>query len=203
MSSLYSDPPFSRGGTLLADAAIDLDIDGNPIAGREIVGQVKAFRDINPYSGQVYSNRLVYCVAARYKPSNGNTGNLDQAGVLAARGLGFAFDITAPLTQFVAAVTAANVTAGLAFGVLDEYLTGTLRNNDIVWLVIKGPCEVAKLTGAAVNSGVAVEISATVGRFQTAATGVKVGQNIVGANVLSATTVARVNLFDTTANVSE
>lgn len=203
MSSLFSDPPFSRGGTLLADAAIDLDTNGNPIAGREIVGQIKAFRDIHPYTGELYSNRLVYCVAARYKPSNGNTGNLDQAGVLANRGLGFAFDPTAPLTQFVAAVTATNVTAGLAFGVLDEYLTGTLRNNDIVWLVIKGPCEVAKITSAAVNAGLSVEISATAGKVQTAANGVKIGQQIEGVVALTAVPVVRVNLFDTTANVSE
>ena len=33
MSSLFSDPPFSRGATLLNGEAIDLDVNGSPIAG--------------------------------------------------------------------------------------------------------------------------------------------------------------------------
>lgn len=198
MSSLFSDPPFTRGTTLLAGADIEL-VNGAPVAGAEIVGSVKAFRDIHPYTGQLYSNRLVYCVAARYTGAE-----LDQAGVIAARGVGYVFATTAPLTNFSAEVTQANVAAGLAFGVLDSYLTGTLRPNDIVWLVIDGPCEVAKASGAVIAVGAAVEVSATAGRFKTAVggTSVKVGQNIVGAQVASETLVARVNLFDTTANVA-
>jgi len=194
MSSLYSDPPFSRGGTLLADAAIDLDIDGNPIAGREIVGQVKAFRDINPYSGQVYSNRLVYCVAARFKPSNGAAGNLDQAGVLAARGTVYAFTLASPMAEFAAAATNANVAAGVATGVLDEYLTGTLRLNDIVWVVIKGPTSI-KQTAVAINTGLAVEVSATAGSVMTVASGAKIGQQIAGANSTGAVQLTCVTLW--------
>jgi hypothetical protein len=194
MSSLYSDPPFSRGGTLLADAAIDLDVDGNPIAGREIVGQVKAFRDINPYSGQVYSNRLVYCVAARFKPSNGAAGNLDQAGVLTARGTVYAFTLASPMAEFAAAATNANVAAGVATGVLDEYLTGTLRLNDIVWVVIKGPTSI-KQTAVAINTGLAVEVSATAGSVMTVASGAKIGQQIAGANSTAAVQLTRVTLW--------
>lgn len=194
MSSLYSDPPFSRGGTLLADATIDLDIDGNPIAGREILGQVKAFRDMNPYSGQVYSNRLVYCVAARFKPSNGAAGNLDQAGVLAARGTVYAFTLASPMAEFAAAATNANVAAGVATGVLDEYLTGTLRLNDIVWVVIKGPTSI-KQTAVAINTGLAVEVSATAGSVMTVASGVRIGQQIAGANSTGAVQLTRVTLW--------
>jgi hypothetical protein len=199
MSSLFSDPPFSRGTTLLAGETIDLDSNGNPIAGTEIVGQIKAFQDIHPVTKQRLSSRLVYCVAARYKGTA-----IAQADMLSTnRGTAYAFDTAAVLTEFTSAVTATNVADGRAFGVLDEYLSTALRPNDICWLVIKGPCEVKKITSAAVNAGVAVEISATAGSIQTANTGVKIGQQIAGANVAQATAVARVNLFDTTANVSE
>jgi hypothetical protein len=190
MSSLFSDPPFPRGNTLLNNEEIERDVNGAPIAGREIVGSVKVFQDIQPYTKDRLSNRLVYCVAARYKGSS-----LDQSQTAAARGTVYAFDLASPMAEFTNAATAANVTAGVAVGVLDEYLTGTLRQDDIVWLVLKGPTAVKKITSAAINTGIAVEVSATAGSVQAVASGVRIGQQIAGANVLAATPQARVNLW--------
>lgn len=190
MSSIFSDPGWRRGSTLLSGEVIDYDdapTNSIPTAGKEIVGQIKVFQDVNPYTGVRNSNRLVYCVAARWKPANG-TDTLTAANA----GQVFTFSATAPMSEFNAAATAANVTAGLPYGVLDEYLTVTVRPNDIVWLVVKGPATMAKLTGAAIAAGAAVEVSATAGQAQTATTGVKIGVQIAGASAASAATTARV-----------
>lgn len=186
MSSIFSDPSFRRGTTLLTGEAIDLDSAGAPIAGGEVVGQVKVFRDVNPYTGAKYSNRLVYCVAARYK---GTT--VSDASTVA--GEAYILDSAAPMTEFTNKATATSATAGLAVGVLDEYLTGELRTNDIVWLVVKGPVSV-KRTAAAVNAGVAVQISATAGSIATLSTGIAIGQQIEGANTSASAGLTRVNL---------
>jgi len=188
MSTIFSDPGWRRGSTLLNREVIEFSDVANtiPTAGAELVGQVKVFQDVNPSTGIRNSNRLVYCVAARYKGAS----NLTSADA----GKIFAFSTTAPMSEFSAVATAANVTAGLPFGVLDEYLSEEVRPNDIVWLVVKGPTTMAKLAGAAVAAGAAVEMSATAGSAQTASTLVKIGVQIAGASVASATTVMRVNV---------
>lgn len=187
MSSIFSDPWFRRGTTLLNGEQIELDGAGNPVAGTEIVGQVKVFQDVNPVGrGERYSNRLVYCVAARYK---GTT--VSDASTVA--GELYLFDAGAPLTNFTNKATATNATAGLAIGVLDEYLRGELRQNDIVWLVVKGPTSI-KRTAAAVNAGVAVQASATAGSIATVSTGIAIGQQIEGANTSASAGLTRVNL---------
>lgn len=189
MSSIYSDPFFRRGTTLLSGELIETDpISNAPIAGGEIVGQVKVFQDVNPYTGVRNSNRLVYCVAARYKGST-----VDDASTVA--GTIYAFDAAAPLTEFTSAVTGANATAGRGYGVLDEYLTGQLRQNDIVWLVIKGPTTVNKATGSAIAAGAAVEVSATAGAVTTASTGKQIALQVAGAEAASAATKVRVNMW--------
>lgn len=187
MSSIFSDPSFRRGTTLLSGEAIDLDSAGNPVAGGEVVGQVKVFRDVNPYTGQKYSNRLVYCVAARYKGASA----ISDASTVA--GEAYLLDAAAPMTEFTNKASSSNATAGLAVGVLDEYLTGELRPNDIVWLVVKGPTSV-KRTAAAVNAGVAVQLSGTAGSIATLSTGIAIGQQIEGANTSSSAGLTRVNL---------
>lgn len=186
MSSIFSDPPFRRGTTLLDRELIELE-NGVPVAGAPTVGEVKVFQDSNPVTGQIFSNRLVYCVAARWKGSDVN-----DASTVA--GTVYAFDPAAPLTDFSAAATTANITAGRGYGVLDEYITGPMRTNDIVWLVIKGPTTVNK-TSAAITAGAAVEMSATDGSVQAANTGVQLGLQIAGANAASGTTKVRVNLW--------
>jgi hypothetical protein len=186
MSSIFSDPSFRRGTTLLTGEAIDTE-GGVPVAGGEIVGQVKVFRDVNPYTGVKFSNRLVYCVAARYK---GTT--VSDASTVA--GEAYLFDLTDPLEEFTNKATTSNATEGLAFGVLDEYLTGELRTNDIVWLVVRGPTSI-KRTAAAINAGVAVQLSATPGSVVAKTTGLTIGQQIEGANTSASAGLTRVNVI--------
>lgn len=192
MSSLFSDPPFPRGATLLQGEAIELDGAGSPIAGVEIVGSVKAFPDVTPGTGPASvrnSNRLVYCVAARYKGST-----VTDATTVAGRI--YAFD-AASLTEFTSTATKTNVADGRLYGVLDEYLKGELRQNDIVWLVVKGPVAVAKETGAAFNSGLTAVVSNTAGQAAavgTASAGTVVIGTSIQATAASGATSLRINL---------
>lgn len=192
MSSLFSDPPFPRGATLLAGETIELDTASAPIAGREVVGQVKAFQDITPGTGPAStrnSNRLVYCVAARYKGS-------DVSDATTVAGRIYAFD-AGSLTEFTNTATKTNVADGRIIGVLDEYLTGTLRTNDIVWLVVKGPVKVAKETGATFAAGGVAVHSNTTGQAAVSGTAnagtVAIGTSIQ-AQAASGDTTVRINL---------
>lgn len=201
MSSIFSDPFFRRGTTLLSGEAVEVDSAGNPIAGHEVIGQVKAFQDVNPAgAGERYSNRLVYCVAARYI-GNDATG-ADLAGKVVA------FTGTAPLSQVgvsgsaaaSALATKTNVSDGRSYGVVDEYIPSTLaiRKNDIVWVVVKGPTTAAKESGAGVTAGNAVVISNTAGAVAAVGTNnagsIQVADNL-GGTVASGATTVRVNLW--------
>lgn len=196
MSSIFSDPFFRRGGTLLGGEQIELDGAGAPVAGTEVVGQVKAFQDVNPAgSGERYSNRLVYCVAARYKGSDTTGSALKRALV--------AFSGTAPLTEFSATATKTNVSDGRSYGVVDEYLSDAtaIRTNDIVWVVVKGPTTIAKEAGASgysITAGNAVVVSNTAGSVTpsgaTSAGTISIGDNL-GGTVASTATTVRVNLW--------
>lgn len=196
MSALFSDPSWRRGATLLSGETIEVDANSNPIAGRDIVGQVKIFQDVNPSTGAMNSNRLVYCVAARYTGSNGLT-SADAGKVIV-------FDPANPLTEFddtsMGYADSTNLTEGKAYGVLDEYIPEgvTVRTNDIVWIVAKGPCTVQKLTGAGndIAAGAVVEISATDGKVQDGAdvVGLVLGQCLATAG--TAATTARINLHN-------
>lgn len=186
MSSIFSDPFFRRGTTLLSGEPIERE--GNPavpVAGTGVVGAVKVFQDVNPYDGTRYSNRLVYCVAARYKGST-----VTDASTVAGRL--YVFDATRALTEFQNQATTTNATAGIAIGVLDEYLTGELRQDDIVWLVVKGPTSIQR-TAAAVNAGAAVQPSTTPGSIQ-AGTSPVIGQCIESANTSASAGATRINL---------
>lgn len=202
MSSIFSDPFFRRGATLLGGEAIEL-VGSTPVAGTEIVGQVKVFQDVEPTGTQKrLSNRLVYCVAARYK-GTAVTDASTVAGTL------YAFDTgsdNAALTEFTSAATASNIADGRAYGVLDEYLKGELRTNDIVWLVVKGPVRVKKTGGAsgttAFAAGSAAVVSATSGSITykgdgTANVGtVMIGQHLgSSASVPAADATIRINLW--------
>lgn len=167
MSSLTSDPPFGRGQSLLAGETVEFVPgigssynDQVPFAGREIVGTVKVFTDVDPVTRTTLSNELVYCVAARYRPSSSTT-VLNSGNTGADRGkavvLRMASGLTTPnllsTAEFSSFATAGDVVAGRRVGFIDEYLTSEIRANDIVWLVIRGPALVAKTTGAAINAG--------------------------------------------------
>jgi hypothetical protein len=172
MSSLFSDPPFARGTSLLNKEVIDIGTDYFPVAGREIVGSVKAFSDVNPGTGPAavrYSNRLVYCMACRYV----GTSALNPADNGADKGKFFVIDRANPLgAQFRATAAATDALNGKMVGVLDEYLTTEVRTNDIVWLVIGGPTSAVKAASSTivnnyveVSSGVAVTGSTVANRI--------------------------------------
>lgn len=191
MSSIFSDPFFRRGATLLGGETIeysDPPTNSKPIAGGEIVGQVKVFQDVEPTGTQKrLSNRLVYCVAARYKGST-----VSDASTVA--GEAYIFDDGAPLSEFTSKASSTNATAGKHIGVLDEYLTGELRQNDIVWLVVKGPTKI-KRTGPAIASGAAVQLSATAGQAAVLSSGTAIAQQIGdGGNTSASAGLTRVNL---------
>ena len=190
MSSIFSDPFFRRGSTLLGGETIETDSNG-PIAGREVVGQVKAFQDQKPTGlGERYSNRLVFCIAARYTGATNLTSA--DAGSL------FVFDTTATdgdlLAGFKDKATATNAKAGVAVGVLDEYLTVDVRPNDIVWLVVKGPTSV-KQTASSIAKGKGISPSSTGGSVATAST--SAGDLVCGqklAETSAAAAAVRVNM---------
>jgi hypothetical protein len=161
MSSLFSDPPFARGTTLLNNEVIELDPSGNPIAGVEIVGAVKVFPDAVPGTGPAAirnSNRLVYCMAARYTPVDGVT-KLNAGGTGVDKGKWYVLDRRGPLGTFSTVAAAADITDGRMVGVLDEYLNVEVRPNDIVWLVVKGPATTQKGNTSVIPGGLGVEVA--------------------------------------------
>lgn len=153
MSSFFSDPYFGRGQTLLSGEAIELNgaVSPNtayPVAGQNIVGDVKVFNDTNPRTAQTYSNQLVYCMACRYTGANVADGS-----TLAGR----VFPILADGASFSTLALAADMTAGKRMGVFDEYFTGALRTNDIVWLTVSGPTLI-NTTQAVIAAGSCVKL---------------------------------------------
>lgn len=172
MSSLFSDPPFARGTTLLAGETIEYNLPGvsysatndsgkqYPVAGREIVGQVKVFQDINPNTKARLSSELVYCIAARYKPTS-TTNLTSPAGKGVVLKIGQYLE-SASFDQTLA--SQANVNTGERVGFLDEYLSSStiIRPDDIVWVTFKGPASLLK-TAVAIDAGAVVSMSATAG----------------------------------------
>jgi hypothetical protein len=205
MSTIFSDPGWRRGSTLLNREAIELDADSRPIAGRELIGQVKVFQDVDPSSGQRYSNRLVYCVAARYTGSttltSADAGKVVSFNTVAASGPLISpsvYDLTdGPLSEFGGVATTTDVNTNFrTYGVLDEYLTEDVRQNDIVWVVMKGPTSVQS-AGTAVAAGGVVEVTGTAGRIQTRSSGSIIGTQLNGASVGgTAGALIRVNLHN-------
>lgn len=156
MSSIFSDPGWRRGGTLLNSETIEYsDPPANlvPSAGTELVGQVKVFQDINPSTGQRYSNRLVYAVAARYTGS----ALLDRDSLTDYAGRFVVLDDGLGTFDAVDGDNAA-VVAGKCVGVVDEYLSVDVRKNDIVWVVVKGPVNCRTASGSALAAGSACTI---------------------------------------------
>ena len=201
MSSIFSDPFFRRGNTLLSGEVIEYATDGTtPSQGTEVIGQVKAFQDVSPTgTGERFTNRLVYCVAARY------IGN-DTTGAVLRRQL-VDFSSTGPFTVIgvsgqaasVALAAKTDVAAGVTVGVVDEYLADNLpiRKNDIVWVVVKGPTTVAKETGSAILAGQGVYAANTAGQVTyngSSAGAVLIGENC-GGSLASGDTTTRINLW--------
>lgn len=194
MSSIFSDPGWRRGGTLLASETIEYSDPTtrlNPVAGNELVGQVKVFQDVNPSTGKRNSNRLVYCVAARYTGSS----PLDP---IANKGKAVVFNASNVLGEFDQFADDVDVTDGKCIGVLDEYLTVDVREDDIVWVVVKGPTTIRRLPGTQQDAGTAVGfVSATDNNLGTLSDndvtrGALIGQMIAAAAAADET--VRINL---------
>jgi len=234
MSSFHSDPPFNRGTTLLDGEAVEYSVGSAssyatavPFSGAEIVGQIKIFQDIQPVTRTRLSNELVYCVAARYKPATAsatlNCATHRGKAVILRTTATNSVDMQSTAefdTNGTVFASNANINAGNRVAFIDEYFTGTLRANDIVWLVVKGPAAIAKSTGSTIDAGALAALDAsTVGTAVTAssvltlssgtpntinvqalgiATGTynaTTGAVVTGANTLSADTFVRTRLY--------
>jgi hypothetical protein len=134
--SLLVDPPFALGQTLGVSSNDD---------GKNWVGAVKHFPDVDPTTGKVRSNRVKTCVAVR---------NVSGAALLPKRVARFDID-TAGVAPFADVDGYSAVTNEERVGVVDEYLPAAgVADKDVFWLTVAGPTEVAvALSGADVAVG--------------------------------------------------
>lgn len=193
MSAIFSDPPFRRGTTLCSGDFTQTGT-GNDLPGSEIVGQIKAFQDVNPSTGVRNSNRLVYCQAVRFLAA-------DVSDVTTIAGTVFAVDLAfengKPFATITSAATNTNVGAGRHYGVVDEYLSGTLKQNDVIWIVVKGPTAIKQAAATSLANGAVVELTGSAGKIQATASGTTIGSQIAGAATTTADANVRVNLIST------
>lgn len=145
MSTLTADPGFPRGAVLGVTQKM---YDAEPSNGSTIVGVVKTFRDENPTTGVVLSNRTVDCIAVR----NTSGGMLEPGTVVRFSPAG----VLSEVDQYAEAADA-------LVGIVDEYLPETLGapKDEVFWLVVKGPSSVWKLAGTAIDGNAVVCVSST------------------------------------------
>lgn len=157
MSTLTADPGFARGQVL---GVTKTYYDAQVGDGSHILGVRKVFADTHPQTGQILSNQTVECIAVK------NT----SGGALLPR----------TLVKFKAAAIATEVdggattSAGTRFGVVDEYLpVAGVPNNEVFWVVVRGPTTMEKLTHAtdeAIAAGAVVTATATAGKVESGTT---------------------------------
>ena len=125
MSTLTADPKFDRGHVLGIKWAYydsvnqpqDLQIgDGNTVKGTHSV-----FRDEHPYTGVLFSNATVECVAVK-----------NVSGAELNAGESVQLDPDAVFGETGGAVAT-------AFGIVDEYLTAPVKDGEVCWVVVRGP----------------------------------------------------------------
>ncbi len=163
--SLLIDPPFALGQTLGVSSLTD---------GTGWVGVVKQFPDVNPITGAIRSNRIKTCVAVR---------NVATIALAPKRTVVFA---TAAGLGGLSTVTGySSVLNAEHVGVVDEFLpTAGVAINDVFWVVVDGPTEVAGLV-----SGTAIAAGDRIAAVSAAAsTGLTAGR--VGPSLLSAASTA-------------
>lgn len=153
MSTMTSDPGFNRGQTLGITVKLYEAENGD---GSTVIGTRKEFRDENPKTGQLFSNRPVECVAVK----NVSSGALLPGQV--AR-----FKAAATSGQFsggiLGEVDATATASDVLIGVVDEYLPSAgVAVGEVFWLVTRGPSTVTK-TATSVAAGAAYGPSATAG----------------------------------------
>lgn len=161
---LQVDPPFGLGQTLGIDGINDSLYGISGSYGANWTGCVKEFTDVNPITGQVRSNRRKVCIAVR----NTSGAALLPKRVVRLAGLGTAL--------FGAADGYAAVANDSLVGVVDEWLpAGGVANNDVFWVTVDGPTEVAvALSGSdvAVRDRLSVVTAATSGATTAGRVGV-------------------------------
>jgi hypothetical protein len=149
---LQVDPPFGLGQTLGLDGVNDSLYGPGVAYGNNWMGCVKEFTDVNPITGQVRSHRRKVCIAVR---------NTSGAALLPRRVVRLAGAGTA---LFGAADGYASAANEALCGVVDEFLpAGGVAANDVFWVTVDGPTEVAVAlsgTDVAVRSPLSVITSA-------------------------------------------
>ena len=163
--SLLIDPPFALGQTLGVSSLTD---------GTGWVGVVKQFPDVNPITGAIRSNRIKTCVAVR-----------NVATIALAPKRTVAFATAAGLGGLSTVIGYSAVLNAEHVGVVDEYLpTAGVAINDVFWVTVDGPTEVAGLV-----SGTAIAAGDRIAAVSAAAsTGLTAGR--VGPSLLSAASTA-------------
>lgn len=153
MSTLTTDPGFGRGQTLGVTVKMYEAENGD---GSTVIGTRKVFRDEDPKTGELKSNRTVECIAVK----NVSGGALLPGAVVK-------FKAAATSGQFsggiLGEVDATAVAADLLLGVVDEYLPAAgVADKEVFWVVVRGPSTVTK-TSSSVSAGAAYGPSATAG----------------------------------------
>lgn len=162
MSTLTADPGFARGQVL---GILWKAYDAETGDGSHVIGARKVFRDEDPKTGRVLSNRTVECIAVK----NVSGGALLPGSVVKFK----AAATTSPTVQFsggilgevdaTATTTNATPAANGLIGIVDEYLSAAgVPDKEVFWLVIRGPSTVTK-TSTSVLAGAAYGTSATAG----------------------------------------
>lgn len=166
MSTLTADPGFARGEVL---GVTKTYYDAQVGDGSNLWGVRKVFTDTHPRTGQILTNETVECVAVK---------NVS-GGALLPKTL-VQFDANAIITSVDAGAT----TSSTRIGVVDEYLPAAgAPANEVLWVVVKGPTTVLKLTHAtdeAIAAGAAVSATATAGKVESGST-LKVGVCVTAA----------------------
>lgn len=170
MSTLTADPGFARGQVLgILWKAYDAE-NGD---GSNVVGTRKVFRDENPKTGALNSNRTVECIAVK-----NTSGSALLPGQVAK------FKDSAILSEVDGLAT----TSTALMGIVDEYLPAAgVPDGEIFWLVVRGPSTVTK-TSTSVAAGASYGLSATAGSAAAQSTNPLLGYAIA----TSATTSGRI-----------
>lgn len=146
--SLYDDPPFDLGQTLGVTSTDD---------GKQWVGVVKTFPDVNPTTGAVRSGRLKKCIAVR---------NLSGQTLKAKRAVAFSSGSYTAVSGYT------RLTNDQVAGVVDEFLPSTgVVANDVFWVTVDGPTDLIVSGQVAVNDAIAAVTAHTTNATDSAGTG--------------------------------
>jgi hypothetical protein len=175
MSTLTADPGFSRGQTLGITVTLYEAENGD---GSTVVGTRKVFRDEDPKTGALKSNRTVECIAVK-----NTSGSALLPGAVAK------FKDAAILSEVDGLAT----TSTALMGVVDEYLPAAgVPANEVFWLVVRGPSTVTK-TATSVAAGAAYGLSATAGSAAAQSTNPLLGYAIDTSATTSGRLLVRTN----------